>query len=161
MKTGHQKQPTLTHKTYTGTVETSLEDECLMGRVLHIDDLVTYEGQTIPELVQAFKSAVDRYVQHCRSIGKQPNKPYSGTFNVRIGADLHRELADMSQRCGSSINELVIRSVEMLVDGGRTAGEVHIHITRPEVAETTAASSSKPTQMIVKSTAPNHGRHVH
>ena len=36
----------LKFKGYTGSVEVSLEDGCLHGRLLHIDDLITYGGNT-------------------------------------------------------------------------------------------------------------------
>ncbi|MEI8326181.1 MAG: toxin-antitoxin system HicB family antitoxin, partial [Betaproteobacteria bacterium] len=81
----------LTHKGFTGSCEVSLEDGCLVGRVLFIDDIVTYEGETVPDLKANFEAAVDRYLAYCKRTGKAANKPYSGTFNVRVGADLHRK----------------------------------------------------------------------
>ena len=31
------------------------------------------------------------YLEFCAETGKQPEKPFKGSFNVRIGADLHRK----------------------------------------------------------------------
>jgi len=127
MKVATSKPGTMQHKGYNGTIEVSIEDNCLHGRVLHIDDLVTYEGGTPAELKDEFNAAVDRYLSHCKQIGKAPNKPFSGTFNVRITPDQHKRLAQMTSQCGSSLNELIGRAVEMLLDGGRKSGELHVH----------------------------------
>ena len=57
----------LSHKGYTGSIEVSLEDNCLHGRVLFIEDIVTYEGETVDDLATSFKDAVDRYVTYCKN----------------------------------------------------------------------------------------------
>ena len=80
----------LIYKGFTGSLDASLEDECLVGKVLFIDDIVTYEGDTVPALKANFQAAVDRYLAFCEKTGKAANKPYSGTFNVRVGSDLRR-----------------------------------------------------------------------
>ncbi len=49
----------LKYKGHTGSIETSVEDNCLFGRLLNIDSLVSYEGQTEAELEAAFRQAVD------------------------------------------------------------------------------------------------------
>jgi predicted HicB family RNase H-like nuclease len=70
----------LSHNGYTGSIEVSFEDNCLHGRVLFIDDIVTYEGETAVDLALAFNDAVDRYITYCKETGKPANKPCSGTF---------------------------------------------------------------------------------
>lgn len=104
------------HKGFTGSYEISFEDDCLHGRVLFIDDLISYEGSTPAELKQAFIDAVDRYVDHCEKTGKPPNKPYSGTFNVRVGPELHRIAVRCAQRRGMTLNELTTRALQAAVE---------------------------------------------
>ena len=53
----------LVHRGYAGSIEISLEDRCLHGRLLYVDDLITYEAESVPELEAAFRDAVDRYQQ--------------------------------------------------------------------------------------------------
>jgi predicted HicB family RNase H-like nuclease len=117
----------LVYKDYTGSVEPSVEDECLHGRILFIDDLVIYEGQTIPEILAAFESAVDRYLAHCERVGKAANRPYSGTFNVRIGSDLHGKAAKLASRKGVKLNEFVRQAVQDAVDRNEVARHHHRH----------------------------------
>jgi len=90
----------------------SLEDDCLIGRVLFIDDIITYEGATVAELVANFQSAVDDYLDYCKRTGKPANKPYSGTFNVRIGPQLHREAVKAASASGINLNEFVTTAIE-------------------------------------------------
>lgn len=97
----------LKYKGYTGSVEYSLEDRCLYGKILFIDDLITYEGNTIDELEEAFKYMVDDYLKTCEEIGKNPQKSYSGTFNVRVQPEVHQALASIAKTKGITLNELV------------------------------------------------------
>lgn len=104
----------LRHAGYAGSVEASLEDGCLHGRILHIDDLITYEAQTVGELRDEFIAAVDRYLAHCQATGKAPNKPYTGSFNVRVGADRHRWLTEAAAAARGSINEMICEAIDSL-----------------------------------------------
>lgn len=99
------------YKGYSGSCETNIEDECLVGRMLFIDDLIVYEGNTITELKASFAAAVERYIEYCASTGKAPNKPYSGNFNVRINKDVHKDSAHCAKRAGISLNQFVGRAL--------------------------------------------------
>jgi predicted HicB family RNase H-like nuclease len=65
----------LSYKEYLGSLEVSLEDLCLFGRVLYIDDLVSYEGQTVAETRVAFEEAVEHYLSTCKELQLTPNVP--------------------------------------------------------------------------------------
>jgi predicted HicB family RNase H-like nuclease len=139
----------LVHKGYAGSTEVSLEDGCLHGRVLFIDDLITYEADTVPELQAAFKDAVDRYLAHCELIGKSPAKPCSGTFNVRVGETLHRRAAVAAAVTGQSLNDFVTKAIEAaLARDDPASADARIEIYRRRrvanlVVELTAGASSK------------------
>lgn len=105
------KQEYFSYKDYFGSAEVSHEDHCLIGQLLHIDDLVMYEGTTYDELEQAFQKSVDDYLEFCEQVGKKPEKTYSGSFNVRIGPALHRAAAHAAQRAGVSLNDYVRQAV--------------------------------------------------
>lgn len=97
----------LKHQGYTGSVEVSVEDDCLHGKVLFIADLVTYEAESLSGLKREFREAVDDYIEMCKEIGKDPNKPVSGTFNVRVGTELHKKAALTAVQEGLNLNSLV------------------------------------------------------
>ncbi|MBQ4133266.1 MAG: type II toxin-antitoxin system HicB family antitoxin [Desulfovibrionaceae bacterium] len=96
---------TMTYKGYAGTVEYSESDAVLFGRIAGIDDIISYEGESVGELRQAFQEAVDDYLSHCEATGKTPNRPYSGKFTLRIDPALHARLAARAQAMGKSLNQ--------------------------------------------------------
>lgn len=102
---------TLEYKGYVGSVEFSAADECMFGKLLYIHDLVTYEATTAKRLVKEFRSAVNDYLDTCAAEGKNPDTPFKGSLNVRLGTDLHRGAALAAQREGVKINEYVKRAI--------------------------------------------------
>jgi predicted HicB family RNase H-like nuclease len=119
--------PELTHNGYIGSIEVSVEDACLHGRILFIDDLVTYEGESVPEIRTAFQDAVDRYLAHCQRVGKPASKPYSGTFNVRIGPELHSKAAKVAHLKKIKLNEFVKQSIQAAIDMDGVVTHHHQH----------------------------------
>lgn len=109
----------LKYQGYTGSVEVSVEDDCLHGKILFIADLVTYEAQSLSGLKREFHEAVDDYIETCKEIGKAPNKPMSGTFNVRVGTELHKKAALIAVQEGINLNSLVKKAIEKYVSDVR------------------------------------------
>ena len=46
------------------------DDEVFYGKIVGVDDLVTFEGTTVADLARSLHDAVDDYVALCRSAGK-------------------------------------------------------------------------------------------
>ncbi len=120
----------LQYKGYLGEVECSFEDACLHGKILYINDLVTYEAQTVPELETAFKEAVDDYLETCADVGKEPDKAFKGTFNVRMTPERHKAAAIEATLSGTTLNDFVSQAVAEKVAGREVHhhNEHHIHI---------------------------------
>ena len=95
------------HKGYIGNIEFDPDAEILHGEVLGIRDVVTFEGPSVPEVLQAFRDSVDDYLEFCAERGEKPDKPCSGKFLVRIDPDLHRQIAMVARASNVSINTLV------------------------------------------------------
>ena len=53
------------YKDYFGTVEFSSADDILFGKVLGINGLISYEGDSLQGLKEDFVSAVDDYLEMC------------------------------------------------------------------------------------------------
>lgn len=68
---------TFVYKGYQGSVEFSLADNTLHGKILDIVDLVTFEASTLVALRQAFEQEVDEYLAFCREEGTPPGDPES------------------------------------------------------------------------------------
>ena len=103
---------TMTYKGYIGTVRYSEEDEVFHGKIEAINDLIMFEGSSVKELKKAFHEAVDDYLETCKEMGRAPQKPFKGSFNVRIPSDLHRKAAEKATRMGVSLNQLVQKALE-------------------------------------------------
>ena len=101
----------LRYKGFMGSMEVSIEDNCIHGKILFIDDIVTYEAESPAQLQVEFKAAVEDYLATCKQLGRVPNKPFSGSFNVRIGPDLHQRIARHAAFKNTSINEVMKQAV--------------------------------------------------
>ena len=102
---------TLTYKDYYGSVEYSASDECFFGKIIGITDLVSFEGGSVAELKKSFAEAVEDYIVLCAETGKEPQKSYKGSFNVRITPELHKEAAITAKRKGISLNAFVEKAI--------------------------------------------------
>jgi len=102
----------LYYKDIHGKVEFSDQDMIFHGKLLLINDLVTFEGESVIEIKEAFEEAVDDYLDTCKQLGREPQKPLSGKFNARIGSELHRAAIVEADRRGESLNDLVIEALQ-------------------------------------------------
>ncbi len=99
---------TIKYKGYVGSVEISEEDHTFTGKVLGLKkSLIMYEGKTLQELTEDFCGSIDDYLEYCNADGIEPEKPYKGSFNVRIGSDLHRSAAIYAMEHNQSLNSFV------------------------------------------------------
>lgn len=97
----------LEYKGYYGSIDASIEDDILFGKLEFISALVNYEGETVQELKTAFEEAVDDYLETCKAKGYEPELPCKGSFNVRVGHDLHLAAAVKAKELGISLNDFV------------------------------------------------------
>ncbi len=104
------------YKGYIGIVSMSAEDRCFFGTIQGINDLVTFEGDTVQELEQSFQEAVDDYLDFCKENDLEPEKAYKGQFNVRVKPELHRALAMEAAIKGKSLNCVVEDALESHVN---------------------------------------------
>ncbi len=116
------------YKDYIGSINVDLEENILFGEIEFINDLVTFSGSTITELQESFKDAVDDYLETCIEIGKEPDKPFSGTFNIRIGQDLHREVAIRAKMDDTSINDIIKLAVTQYLTQPEQIIHKHFHV---------------------------------
>jgi len=97
----------LQYKNYYASVHFSADDEVFYGRLLGVNDLISFEGASVKELKKAFKEAVEDYLETCAEIGKSPDKTYKGTFNVRVPSTLHKEASLYAAVHNITLNEFV------------------------------------------------------
>lgn len=95
----------LVYEGYAARIEFSSEDECFVGHIAGIKDVVGFHGETVSELKAAFEEAVKDYLDTCRIAGKTPQKPYSGKLMLRIRPEIHAAVAAAAELSGQSINQ--------------------------------------------------------
>jgi predicted HicB family RNase H-like nuclease len=108
------------YKGYTGVFEFDPELGLFAGHVVDLRDEIYFEGDSVTALKDSMQRAVDHYLEVCDVRGDEPEKPFSGKLNVRLGSELHRSVAVAAAASGESINSWIQRVVE--VDRRRKQG---------------------------------------
>lgn len=103
------------YKTYIGRVEYDDEAKIFHGEVIGLKDIITFQGTSVEELEQSFKDSIDDYLAFCKERGEKPEKPFSGTFNVRLSPDLHAKLVLNTQMIGVSLNNYIKHTLTQVV----------------------------------------------
>jgi len=100
------------NKGYVGSIEFIEEKEIFYGKLEFINDLITFQGESVKELKKDFREAVEEYIKDCAELGKEPEKPFRGRFPARINPELHRKAAFMALKQNISLNKYVERDIE-------------------------------------------------
>jgi len=106
---------TLNYKGYTAKIEFDPDDNILFGNIIGIRDTVGFHGESVTELKEAFLEAVDFYLESCENAGREPNKPFSGKFMVRVDSSLHGKIAVTAAHAGKSLNKWVSDTLSQVV----------------------------------------------
>jgi predicted HicB family RNase H-like nuclease len=67
---------TIQYKDFIGSVHYSDEDGVFFGKIEGVYDLITFEGTTVAEIKEAFKEAVEDYIDICNQTGKPLQKSH-------------------------------------------------------------------------------------
>jgi predicted HicB family RNase H-like nuclease len=118
----------LRYKDFQGSVE--FDDNKLIIRILHIDDFIVTEIDSAAEAQAAFEELVDDYLVTCRELGKEPCKPFKGSFNVRISPELHRRVVMAAADEGESMNAWIAAALEARIERQKTKKTM---LDRPDV----------------------------
>jgi predicted HicB family RNase H-like nuclease len=134
----------LNYKDYEGTAELDMSRGVCRGRLLFIDDLVTYESTSPKNLQAEFEAAVDDYIQTCKDLGKDPQRPFRGLFNVRVAPAIHRAAALRAACDGVSLNDVVVRALDAFLNS-RSEVNHNVKVTLegpPRLIQTVQAAAS-------------------
>lgn len=80
---------TMTYKGYTAEISYSDEDECFVGDVINIDDIICFHGDTDEELRVAFEGVVDLYLEALEEPENPPQKHFAWRFLSRLRQAFH------------------------------------------------------------------------
>lgn len=105
----------LCHKGFFGSIHYNHEDRVFYGKVEFIRSLISYEGKDADSLESAFLEAVEDYLVTCNDLGREPEKPFKGSFNVRIPPELHERVAIAAVQHGVSLNRFIADALNQVV----------------------------------------------
>lgn len=95
----------MSYRGYTARMEFDPDDKIIVGRVLDIDDIITFHGASVAEFEAALHRAVDSYIAACDQLGQAPDKPASGKLMLRVDPAVHAAAVKASARSGQSLNK--------------------------------------------------------
>ena len=102
----------LRHKDYLATIELDPDAGFFHGEVINTHAVLTFQGSSLDELKAAFADTIADYEDWCRERGKEPERPYSGSFTLRMPPELHRRIAEAAARAGKSLNRFIKDTLE-------------------------------------------------
>lgn len=95
----------MSYKGYTAQMEFDAEDKIIVGRVIDIDDIITFHGASVLEFEAAMQTAIDGYIHACEQLGQAAEKPASGRLMLRVDPAIHAAAVKASARSGQSLNK--------------------------------------------------------
>ena len=101
----------LNYKGYIGKVTFDDEAGILSGIVINTRDVITFQGDSVGEIKKAFEESIDDYLEWCKEDGVEPEKPYSGKFNVRLDPELHKKAVINAKLKGISLNSFIEKAI--------------------------------------------------
>ncbi|QBB72216.1 type II toxin-antitoxin system HicB family antitoxin [Pseudolysobacter antarcticus] len=96
---------TMSYKSYTASMSFDAEDKIIVGRVLDIDDIISFHGESVTEFETNFRMVVDDYISACEKLGAAPEKPASGKLMLRVAPNVHAAALKAAARSGVSLNK--------------------------------------------------------
>lgn len=97
------------YKGYIGYVEFDDDNNIFHGEVINTRDVITFQGQSVKELRKAMRDSIDVYLSICAKRGKEPSKPFSGKFLLRLKPEEHRQIYLAARLAGESLNKWIAR----------------------------------------------------
>lgn len=114
------------YKGYKASMAFDADDKIIVGRVLEVDDIISFHGQSVAEFEKRFHSAIDEYLAACKAVGAEPDKPASGKLMLRVAPEVHAAALKAAARTGVSLNkwaEGVLQTAAKQVRTGRRRTE--------------------------------------
>lgn len=117
---------------YHAKIEYSAEDESFVGRVIGVNDVLLFDGETVDELTAVFHEMIDDYLEMCKEYDREPDKEYKGSLNVRMDPELHRKAALRAEAENISLNKYICQAVSHEIIGRQTS--ITTIILQPQTA---------------------------
>ena len=105
----------LKYKNYAGVVQFDDEAMIFHGEVIGLRDVITFRGRTPEEIKKEFEISIDGYLDWCKELGQEPEKPFSGNIHLRLKPELHAKLAADAKHQGISLNHYINQTLQQSI----------------------------------------------
>jgi len=105
----------MTYKGYFAKINFDERDNIFWGKVIGIQESITFEGETVAQLTKDFHNAIDHYLVDCKKESRTPAKPYSGKLTLRVSPGIHAAIATAAAHAGKSLNKWVADTLDQIV----------------------------------------------
>jgi len=95
----------MTYKGYTASMVFDAQGKLIVGRVLDIDDISSFRGESVAEFKSNLQASIEDYLAASKAFGSAPEKPASGKVMLRIAPEVHTATLKAAARSGTSLNE--------------------------------------------------------
>ena len=102
---------TMKYKEFLAAINYDDDDKLFWGEVIGINDVISFHGSSVKELEKRFHTYIDEYLETCKQNGIDPEKTYSGNFNVRIEPREHKNAAICAILENISLNQYVGKAI--------------------------------------------------
>ena len=102
----------LKYKNYASVVQFDDEAMIFHGEVIGLRDVITFRGTTPEDIKKEFEISIDGYLDWCKELGQEPEKPFSGNIHLRLRPDLHAKLAAAAKYQGISLNQHINQTLQ-------------------------------------------------
>lgn len=124
------------YKGYIASVEFDDSADVLHGRVVNSGPypIATFEATETGQLRREFERSIDEYLAWCKEDGVEPQRPFSGKLNVRLGSQLHAAVVKAAGADRVSINSWIVRILHAAVSAPSAMHNMSSTTERRQVA---------------------------
>ena len=105
----------MAYKGYLAHIAFDEQANLFHGEVISIRDVVTFQGQSVDELRQAFADSVEDSLVRCAERGEAPDQPFAGCFTVQRSPEPHRQSVLAAEQAGTGAAQWVAAELEHAV----------------------------------------------
>lgn len=106
----------MTYKGFVAHIEFDERDNIFVGKVIGIDDSITFHAETIKELRSAFRFAINHYLADCKASGRKPFKQPLAKIMLRVSPDTHAKALALAKANGKSLNQWATEIINKAID---------------------------------------------
>jgi predicted HicB family RNase H-like nuclease len=102
------------YKGYTARIHYSREDECYVGEIIGINDIVVFDGETLEAIRKTFEADVADYQACCAQAGREPNKPVAEIM-VPVSSELYAKVSRKAEYDGVPVRTVMETALQKFV----------------------------------------------